>query len=572
MTPSIGLRMAFFFRASPRLPKPMMMGLLLCGLTFVVSTAGAQDAGTSNAGETESAATEAVVNTRVLPPLPFETPAPLRGATRVTRQDVANQALAASLELQEAQLAVDRARFEQLRVQGRNDGQFSTELNASRAETPVNSGISKGTSRNDLLRLDTALVRRFDSGTAISLRMENGLSRSVFPLVIDGVLAERIVNGPDYLNALTFSVTQSLLEGRSRAAGRSADIAAELQVRMAQSQLRRVEEQVVHEAMVAYTQLLVAETSLVLQQRNLARTQRQVEAAEARLKAGHIAPFERNLVWQRLSLNQEALLVANQELRRASRQLMLAVQSSQHAGFLLTIEGAKLAEFIEEDAALPNLPSGTSESRSWTADQWCERAMQKNAELDVASAQIALAEAMLLPSKDRQASTLDLTLGATSTGLHPDFLKSLEQMATMDALTLFGSLKFALSFRNRAARGEMGAAQRDIESARVREDSLRQRLCYGITDASETVALQQQRLALAGWRIQVAREGLAAEEARFARGLATVTQILDALENLETSELELLRVEADADTAWWTLQLQVGSVVDASRGRRSERP
>lgn len=518
------------------------------------------------------------VNERVLAPSPFVAPAPLAQARRVSRDEVAREALDANLNVREARLNVDRARYEQLRALGRNDGQFTSELAANRSTTPINSGISRGISRSDGLRLDTSLSRRFDTGTSLALRMENGYARSEFPLFIGGVASETIVSGPDYQNSLTASITQSLLAGRSRAAARSSDIAAELQLRMAQAQLRRAEETAVHEAMTAYEQVWTAEVALQVQRRSLRRTQRQVDAAEARVRAGQIAPYERNLLLQRLSVNQEGVLAAHTELRRQSRRLMQAVQAAPGANFLLAKDAERFAAAARatsdiadesEDATLALIAVSVERREGrYTSDQWCEVAARHNSELDVAAAQIALAESSLLPIDERRKTTLDLSLGVTSTGLDPDFLKSLERMATMDALTWFGSLKFAANFRQRGVRGELGAAHADVERAQVASQRLVDTVCFAVTDAYEALELQRARFALASWRIAVAVEGLQAEDARFERGLTTVPQMLDALENVETAELDQVRAYVDAEVAWWTLLLQVGAVVDESGARR----
>lgn len=506
--------------------------------------------------------TAGAVNQRSLPPSPYVAPVLEERVERIGRDRSVALALESNLRVKDAEHAVARARYEQLRAMGRNDGQFSTELNASRGETPMNSGISRGLSRSDVLRLNTQLLRRFDTGTMLALTMENGLTRSEFPFYLDGVLADRIVSGPDYMNTLTASITQSLLAGRSRAAAQSADVAAELQLQAAQARLRQAKEQVVHDVVQAYTQLLVAETTYYLQQRNLRRTLRQVDAAEARVRAGQLAPFERNLVLQRMSANQESVLIAHQDLRRNARRFMQQMQITEHHRLWLTVEGEALARQTEEDWGVPELDEAIENQERRSAEAWCEYAMHHSPEVAQAHQQVALAQSRLRPAEENKRSTLDLSFGVTSMGLDPDFLKSLEDMATLNALTVFGSLKFALQFRNRLAHGEYGAAESDLARARVAEQSIREALCFAVVDAFETVELQRQRRALSAWRIQIAYEGLEAEEARFERGLSTVTHILDALENVEATELELLRVEAEQSQAWWTLRQQVGGLGD----------
>lgn len=550
--------------------------------------------------------------------LRFNAPPPVRIASRISRKDAAEDAFKHNEIIAQAELALTRARTERMRAKGRNDGIFRTGIDAMRAETPVDSGISQGTNRQDLFQLNSSLSRHFDTGTTLSMEMQNGYTRTVFPLVIAGVLTQQIDSGPNYLNSLTLSLNQQILKGRSRAAASTADIAADIQVRIAETQLRAAKEQVLQQIMSTWSQTFFAEAQLVLQERSLARTTRQVEAANAQLEAGHIAPFERNLIWQRLAQNQEALLIAHQELRSTSRALMLALGRAPHHGLVLTTDGEKVHEQAEDaplkirsvlqtvspasktmlnevvrgavgdaDAQVHSEVSSSStpsvvaeerseqeslaQQRSMGADQWCERAMQHNADIEVASAQMTLAEAMLLPAREQQRAQLDLRFGVTSTGLDADVGQSLKKMATVDALTIFGGIEFATHLRNRSANAEFEAVSIDLTSARANERHLRQQVCYEVVDAWERYELQQQRRELAQWRTHIAYEGLDAESARFTRGRSTVTQVLDALENVDMSELEHVRVGLEEDSAWWALQRHVGSILGEAgmhEGRR----
>lgn len=522
-------------------------------------------------------------------------------ASRITREDAARVALEDNEAVAQAELALRRAQSEALRAQGRNDGVFRSSLEAMRAETPVDSGITRGTNRQDLLQLDTSLSRRFDSGTTLSIEMQNGYTRTVFPLMISGVLQQQIDSGPNYLNALTLSLQQNLLQGRSRKNAQQMDLAAELQVRIAEGQLQETREQVVEQAMNTWSQTFFAEVQLLLQERSAARTEQQIAAADAQLDAGHIAPFERDQILQRLAQNREAVLVAHQELRSSARALMLVLGRAPHKGLVLTdaaepLQNWRDTDAVERGANSPALfadvlqgedieihtvdlqqllhevhraedamrATDAPKDLSPDAQRWCDIAMEFNAEIAVAQAQLRLAESMLLPAEEQRRAQLDLRAGVTSTGLDPDVGRSLKKMASVDALTLFGGLEFTTRLRNRAARAELQAANVDLSSARQQEKHLREQVCYAVADAHETVELQQHRSELSQWRMETAYEGLAAESARFAQGRSTVPLVLDALENVDVSELEHLRVRLDAHAAWWTLQRHVGRVLHAA--------
>lgn len=482
------------------------------------------------------------------PVLPDATPI-AADSERVSRSEIIERALSANYELQNARLAVERAAYERQRALGRRDVSLTSELSLSRSATPVNSGISSGLSRSDQIQLDTTALRRFDTGTSLSLNYTNAYRRTEFPLVIGGVVTDTIVNGPDYLNALTLSVTQSLLRGRQRAVERSADVSAELQRVLAEAQLEATHVQIQSDALVAFANAVVAEAAVELQVRSLERTERQLTIAQSRLAAGQIAPFELNLLRQRLATNREAMLVASADLRRVSRQLMQLTQRSPSARFVLPDGG------LRADPELPEMVD------------ICRSAADFSPQVRIASLQVELAEQSVIPARDQRRPQLDLTIGATTTGLDPDFLQSIEEMATLDALTMFGTLRISALVGDRAARAQIGQSEIDVTTARRSEEQARDAVCFAVLDAAETFELQQRRVRFADYRVQIAAEALDAEQARFERGLSTVQLILDALDNQENAELEALRARAELELAWIALLRQVGDLDRVAEGR-----
>ncbi len=526
---------------------------------------------------------------------PFEVPVLGDNWHRTTRQTLVQQALDRNPEIAQARSAVARAESERLRAQARNDALFRTGLDAMHNETPVDSGITKGINRQDLIQLNTSITRRFDTGTTLTAQMQNGYVYSVFPLMIAGVLSRNIESGPNYLNQLTLSLNQNLLKGRSKKTAQTGDLLATLQSRMAKARLRSIQQKVVYDTVTAYAQLYAAEAQFVVQERSYARTLTQIEAGRAQREAGWIAPYEYNLLLLRLAQNQDAWIVAEQAVRSASRALTLVTGAPLDRRLLLTQEGealhyqasdAPLSMFwgaAEEDDVLievvhevlpqtrddvqHNDPSqGNASSlapvdREGYGDAWCERAMQHNAELEAVAAQIDAAYASMVPVEDQQRDQLDIHVGVTSTGLDDTVARSLQKMATFDALTVFGGVSYQRQLRNRGAKAQHQIAQNELEQARLQEEALRQTLCAGVLDAADRVVMQRRREALARWRTSVAYEGFQAESARFARGHSTMLQVLDALTHVDVTELDALRTQLDRQNAWWELQRQAGTIL-----------
>jgi len=404
---------------------------------------------------------------------------------------------------------------------------FGAELNLRRAEAPVNDGLGSGVNISERWDVSMSLAKRFPLGTTLTGTFRSGVSRTVFPLST-AELESRIVRGPNVETSLALQATQPLLRGRGRAvnllpavlAARTRDArVAELQRELSAGAL---------EIFVVFAELSATRQQYEQLRRSLTRTERQIEIANAELRAGRIAPIELDLVHQRLAANQEALLVNYAQLRTRSRELsrLMGIDPLQDTWML--------------PSALPSIPIP-----SRNHGLLCDMARSSSLEVEAARRQLEVARTDLQRTSDGLSPSLDLTAGIVQSGLDERFGPSYGQVFGLQATTIFGGLVFQLPLGNLAARGEHERAQMAVDRAAYEVDVIARSLCFELTESIAQLELAEERLEIAHYRVAIAERAQEAEEARFAQGLSTVQLGIDALENLDQIEADVLQIEVE---------------------------
>ena len=251
---------------------------------------------------------------------PFELPVVDVQTTPIAFEDAVTSMVADDPQL--AAVAFD-LRAARSRMQGALapfDWMVQSRFDIARSEQPVDDGLSSGETVSESWRLDASIGRRWATGTSVEFGLQNGLTRSVFPLS-SSLLEERIIRGPNVSSVWSASVSQSLLQGF----GREVNLLPVLLARRGEDAARaewraRANARLVELASV-WVELRRALDEIELRQRSLARTEMLRVVGEAELQAGRIAPIELDLIEERRIANYEALLVAVTTAEERSRQL-----------------------------------------------------------------------------------------------------------------------------------------------------------------------------------------------------------------------------------------------------------
>lgn len=494
-------------------------------------------------------------------------PAPLDagGEAEIGVDALLDALIAGSPEVRRARFAWRDAELSLRGANGVFDPVLGAELDLNRTALPTQSGISSGISVSERYALAGSLTQQFEPGTRLQLGLSSALTRSRFPfraslgsnalieLLASGVsfddaieeldrlqaqqTTQTIVDGPNFENALSLTLTQPLLRGFGRRVNTAPRSLAEAQLDLRQRELLQQASARALEALTAYSELRYAYEERDLRERSLARTERQFEISEAELAAGQIAPIDLDLVREQLAGNMETLLIAEAEIARRSRDL------------------ARLIGWPADHAARIR-PTATLAPASTSAfdAQDCVLVASLSPEVRVAEQQVELARRNVPTADDAVRAQLDARANVASTGLDANYGTSWGDVFRFRGTAIGAGLVFSTPLGNRAALSERERAELAVEQARFEVETLQRQLCYQLREVVESVALLEARESLAGQRVEIASRAVDAEQERFAQGLSTVQLGLDALQRLEEAEVAYLRVRTDAEIARWQIE------------------
>lgn len=455
-------------------------------------------------------------------------PAPDEADAQVSPDDAVTSLLAAHPDVARARLALREARSRRLGAEAVLAWQLAGELGLTAAQQPVDDGFTSGISENQRYDLDLSVGRMFAPGTQLSLSLTQGVTRSVFPLS-DEFGSREIVRGPNFATGITVSATQPLLRGRGRAVNLLPLTLAQASVRSEELGIVEAANQALAASLEAWIELRHARLAYAQTLRSIERTQVQLAVASAEEGAGRIAPIDVDLVRQRLAANHEAALLAWALVEQRSLQLAQTVGAPADAW--------NAAQPVGELPPLPipdDIASRCALARSSSPSLATLRAQRQAAALDRTR------------TADALRPELDVTAGITQSGLDPNVGGAWAQLARLEARTLFAGVVFSMPLGgNDAARDEHTRAALAIERADLAIAETERALCFDVTGAGQQERVLAERMAIADYRVEIAERAVAAEQARLSQGQSTVQAGLEALEQLDTAEVERLRLDAD---------------------------
>lgn len=473
-----------------------------------------------------------------IPPLAVD------GATEWTRTDAVATLMRGNPDLLRAQFQIRAAQPDVSGSLGLFDPNFTADLKFDRSVTPTTFADVSGSIVQQNYEWNAGFGQKFVTGTQLGVSLRNGASRSDFRTNEDTATSDfgDLLNDRDlnFQTTLALTVSQSLLRGFGKKSNLISQNVASRGVDVQTLGLLQQANAKLAELLIAYAELRYSYDQYELRSRALERTRRQFSISQARLEAGQIAPIELDLVHQRIAANLEALLIARADVGRQSRALARLVGEGD--SLLLP------ADPLEEGATAPYV------------DEVCTSAVAQTPTYRIAEQQLAIANLQVRQSREQGRPTLDLSGGLTASGYDPNYATAWGEVFRLRQPSMFAGLNFQTTFRSRATRAQVEKALVAVDSAEFEIQEIRRSLCHELRESIEAARLTEARIALADYRVEIAQRASAAEEERFAQGLSTVQLGLDALESLEESENQALRVRTDAEIARLRVQTATGEL------------
>lgn len=377
--------------------------------------------------------------------------------------------------------------------------------------------------------------------TGANLRVEFSSSRS------ETNRTDSLFN-PEYGARLNSSLTQPLARDFRIDAPRQRLRVAKNNRAISDAQFRQVVIGTVASVKQRYNDLLFSIDNLEAQRKNLALASKLLDENRIRVKVGTLAPLDVVAAESEVASREEAVILAENNLRDAEDQLKRAI-------------------FSENDArnwALRIVPTDrqTAERPSVDVEAAIANALAKRT--DVAQARLGLEnqDLSLRLARNQSLPGIDLVLGYGVSGLagtqrldaqgnplaqpiEQGLSDALSQITGRDLPTWSIGINVSYPLRNRAAKGAEARARISKEQAQASLRRLELNVAAEVRSAGRAVETNFKRVESTRAARRLAEQRLDAEEKRFAAGMSTNFLVTQAQRDLAVAEVSEVRAVAD---------------------------
>ena len=457
-----------------------------------------------------------------------------------------------------------------LAAQGAYDLLLTAGLSGSASKTPQRGSQFTIATGSRALGANVGFSRRLETGGNISLRLDIGRSQQDQAANFFNANAGSTTLST-YRVSPTLTLTHPLLRGAGLKVGRAEINKAKLAVTQAEAAQLITAQNLVRDLVSAYWDVLAAHRDLQNKRNSVGLAGKQLERTKALVAAGRMAPVDAKSVEQALAARESDVLTAENTL--LDRSLTLRTQMGQ--------------KFDGTDT-LGVLPATDPVVRPRTVNVTDEigRALAQNPqvrqiELSIASGRIdeLVAANARLPQLDFSGSfvptgrstdqTSDATTGNPgSEGNWGEAFKNFfnEEVRGNGLLadwTVSGALSLTWDIRNRTARGRHESVKLQIRKAETNLEKTKQTVAAAVIRSANGLRTAGKVMEVAEISVELAKENLAAEQARFEVGRSTNYDVLLRLDELDKSQAQALNAQISYLKALAQLQALSGEILPA---------
>jgi outer membrane protein TolC len=457
-----------------------------------------------------------------------------------------------------------------LAAQGAYDLTITAGLSASTAKTPQRGSQFTIATGNSSIGAFAGFNKRFASGGTLSLRMD--VSRTVQDQAANFLNANAgSTTLSTYRLSPTLTLTHPLLRGAGLKVGRADINKAKIAVSQSEAAQIITAQNLVRDLVSAYWDVLAAHRDLENKRNSVELAGKQLERTKALVSAGRLSPVDAKAVEQALASRESEMLTAENTL--LDRSITLRTQMGQR---------------FDGDMALGVLPSTDPivTPRTVNISDELSRAIAQNPqvrqiELSIASGRIdeMVAANQRLPQLDISGTfqpvgrSTDRTASADtgdpgSEGNWGEAFKNffndpVRGNGLLADWSLSGSLTLNWSVRNRTAKGRHQAAKLQIKKAEVQLEEAKQTVAAGVIRAANGLRTAGKVMDVSEISVELAKENLAAEQARFDVGRSTNYDVLLRLDELDKAQAAALGAQIAYLKAIAQLQALSGEILPA---------
>jgi outer membrane protein len=502
-------------------------------------------------------------------PADYEPPFP---SDSLLLSEVLQLALRDNIDLRSNAIDVEITEANVLTALGAYDVIITAGITASVSKTPQRgSQITLATGQRQI-GVNAGFSRKLETGGTIGLRFDISRAQTDQPLNIGDANAAT-TELSTYRIAPTLTLTHPLLKGAGIKVNRAEIDKAKLGGSQGQSTRIFTAQNLVRDIVSAYWDVLFAHRDLQNKRNSVQLARRQLERTQALVAAGRLSPVDAKAVEQSLATRESDTLTSENTL--LDRSLTLRTAMGQNF------------DDAETYGVLPTTDP-TVHPRTVNVRDEVDRALAQNPQLRqlqfaIASGRIdeMVAANQRLPQLDfaatfsPQGRSIDRNGSAAagdpgSEGNWPEAFKNFfnqgDQIRDNGLLadwSLNGSLSLTWDVQNRGAKGRHQNAKLQIRKAEANLQRARQTVAAGVIRAANGLRTAGKVMDVAEISVELAKENLAAEQARFEVGRSTNYDVLLRLDELDKAQASALSAQINYLKALAQLQAFTGEILPA---------
>jgi outer membrane protein len=454
------------------------------------------------------------------------------------------RAMSGNPDLRRERVAVAQAAAREMAAEGQFDFLLDAALGTKREVSPPLSCTPPCTDlaldKTNTTTLGLGLSRSLESGG--TLRLAGSASRAASNMQDD----PGAVPGTFYTSSLALTFSHPLLRGFGTEVTLANLRKARIQQDVAEMGRQMRACNVLRDVLIAYWELAYATQDLAIKRSALDLAEEQLHTTKALIGAGRLADSDAASVERAIAQRLEEVAAGEQNLyfRSLDLQRLFGVPAD-----------VNLPLFAAADAPTTGVPSLDVAAE-------ISRALEANPQLRALKLGLRLSQADLATARSTLRPRLDFTGSVGPVGWKPGLGDSVKQMAGLGALTWSAGLAFELPVENRAARGQMRAAEEDLNLAKLNAEDFAVQLRDLVLRATRSIYTAGKRAALGRREVEFAKQNLDTERARFQAGRATNNDVLLRQQELKDAETRLLRSTVDQNESEVTLSAATTEVLD----------
>jgi outer membrane protein TolC len=446
--------------------------------------------------------------------------------------------------IEEKDISIERARF---------DPVFKASGEIRKDEDPLNflfttgAIIPRAQSITYQKTVDTTITSLIPTGATISLQYNALRSHRK----INRITTVSTFINPSFDTFFEVKLTQPLLKGGGWFYNMSPIYIARNEKQKSIYAFRRTLGDVANTVQKAYWNLAKAIEDLKATHKSLQRAEEFLRRNKLQVEAGLLAPIEIVAAEEEVAARQEAIIVAENEVRDKEDELKQLMNflglEADPALVEVTVVPADMPQFLPKKI---NLENSIHVAMEYRPELFENRLTLDNAELTVRQ------------KKNELLPKLDLEGGVRYSGLGRHWHDSVESVLTADFQGEYAKLTLEVPIGLRAERANYARARFAMRQAELELKQIEQEILVQVRAAVRQVHTNTERVEVTRKTRELAQRRLDAEERKFNVGRSTNLEVLRAQEELTNAEVNENKAITDYQISLGELEAAKGTILE----------